>query len=448
MNGKESQLPPMLVEKNFPSCLCFVSTSFIGLQILFQRVPRDHSSFCDVTLPTEVWMIAINAGIAGGFVLSLCNQTTAMLSISREERCLHYIPIAINGMVLYSHVYNLVNFGSNVCVDSLGVISSLNVWPIRLVYLPTLVYVAFAYDFKPNLSIAEIVYVVGGFLFISIEFLLNLKPSRTLSVAMIIVCGIYVLLYCTHHVHHLRKSNSVIVANDNIVAQMKTLSTKSMKSDLLSILCVYFVVHFVFYALSASQQINRNQAFIIIGLIDAITIFSFSQSIVAAHLKLKDYARDCVLAEQRGNEAKRSYLRYVFHDVRVPLNSISMGLNLMEALPNLSKSDLDIFRMMQEACEFMSNTLNDVLSMEKIEAGAMTIDLTAFSLSDMVKHVILSVQGQARGKDLRITIVSSHDVPSRVLGGEMVDYRSVSGSQHLKVVIEYNHFRAMIRLYN
>lgn len=33
--------------------------------------------------------------------------------------------------------------------------------------------------------------------------------------------------------------------------------------------------------------------------------------------------------EQSANEARRAFLRYVFHEVRVPLNSITMGLYIL-----------------------------------------------------------------------------------------------------------------------
>ena len=34
--------------------------------------------------------------------------------------------------------------------------------------------------------------------------------------------------------------------------------------------------------------------------------------------------------KQRANEAQRHFLRYVFHEVRVPLNTIRLGLETIE----------------------------------------------------------------------------------------------------------------------
>ena len=67
-----------------------------------------------------------------------------------------------------------------------------------------------------------------------------------------------------------------------------------------------------------------------------------------------------LLAEQKANASRRSFLWYLLHKVRVPLNSISMGLPLLDG-ENKSESG-ETITMKGEAASFMSDTLNDVLS--------------------------------------------------------------------------------------
>jgi signal transduction histidine kinase len=38
-----------------------------------------------------------------------------------------------------------------------------------------------------------------------------------------------------------------------------------------------------------------------------------------------------VLLEKKANESRQQFLRYVFHEVRVPLNTITMGLAVMKS---------------------------------------------------------------------------------------------------------------------
>ena len=67
--------------------------------------------------------------------------------------------------------------------------------------------------------------------------------------------------------------------------------------------------------------------------------------------------------------AKRKFLRYVMHEVRVPLSSIVMGINFLEGSNNLVTDEKDTIVMMKGATDFMRETLNDILCMQKIEEG-------------------------------------------------------------------------------
>eukprot|EP00597_Dinobryon_sp_UTEXLB2267_P008217 CAMPEP_0170080524 /NCGR_PEP_ID=MMETSP0019_2-20121128/16647_1 /TAXON_ID=98059 /ORGANISM="Dinobryon sp., Strain UTEXLB2267" /LENGTH=120 /DNA_ID=CAMNT_0010294551 /DNA_START=1009 /DNA_END=1369 /DNA_ORIENTATION=+ len=67
--------------------------------------------------------------------------------------------------------------------------------------------------------------------------------------------------------------------------------------------------------------------------------------------------------EQTANEARRAYLKYLFHEVRTPLNSLSMGIDILDRNPHMGEEDRESLQMMRVAADFMSKTLNDVLSM-------------------------------------------------------------------------------------
>jgi len=113
-------------------------------------------------------------------------------------------------------------------------------------------------------------------------------------------------------------------------------------------------------------------------------------------------------------------LRYVFHEVRVPLNSISMGLHLLQEELNLdpvtNASSLETLEMMKEASQFMSDTLNDVLSIQKIEEGKLEIVPKPFHLVDIVKTVSLSLKGQIDSKQLVYSTEIAQNCPAVVVG--------------------------------
>jgi signal transduction histidine kinase len=71
---------------------------------------------------------------------------------------------------------------------------------------------------------------------------------------------------------------------------------------------------------------------------------------------------------------------------------------------------------MRSASEFMSATLNDVLSMQKIEEGKMELEKRNFNLPDAVTKVFSAFRGAAVGKDLNLQLKVAPGFPHLVLG--------------------------------
>ena len=81
-----------------------------------------------------------------------------------------------------------------------------------------------------------------------------------------------------------------------------------------------------------------------------------------------------ILADIRANEARNTFLRYVFHEMRVPLNTVSMGLAIVsDDAALLTESSTDALQMMTSSVNFMSDCLNDVLSMSLFEDGRLEL---------------------------------------------------------------------------
>ena len=59
---------------------------------------------------------------------------------------------------------------------------------------------------------------------------------------------------------------------------------------------------------------------------------------------------------------------------------------------------------MDAAAGFMSNTLNDVLSMSKIEDGSISLVMRAFALTNLLESAIKAVRTLATAKAVRIVV--------------------------------------------
>ena len=114
---------------------------------------------------------------------------------------------------------------------------------------------------------------------------------------------------------------------------------------------------------------------------------------VNAHKNILDANKMLYIEEKkRGEQTRHMFLRYVFHEVRVPLNSVALGLQLINDSPNLDEQDQETIVMMSEALGFMNETLNDVLSLQKIEEGKLELERTFFSPESIISSIMSTLR--------------------------------------------------------
>lgn len=119
------------------------------------------------------------------------------------------------------------------------------------------------------------------------------------------------------------------------------------------------------------------------------------------HIEMVDPAVHLIKREKVSANYRRDFLRYVFHEVRVPLNSISMGLTMLHMSEDIkSVEDAETLSMMDNAVGFMSETLNDVLSMQKIEEGKLELQYSECNIITIAEKVYLTLRGQFHAKKL------------------------------------------------
>jgi two-component system sensor histidine kinase/response regulator FitF len=107
--------------------------------------------------------------------------------------------------------------------------------------------------------------------------------------------------------------------------------------------------------------------------------------------------------EQKANEARRSFMKYLFHEVRTPLNSISMGIELIEESRGLELSERELVESMKQATLFMGDTLNDVFSVQQIEEGKLELDMVSFSFSTMLSRIMSTFQASLLSNRICLT---------------------------------------------
>jgi signal transduction histidine kinase/ligand-binding sensor domain-containing protein/DNA-binding NarL/FixJ family response regulator len=129
-------------------------------------------------------------------------------------------------------------------------------------------------------------------------------------------------------------------------------------------------------------------------------------------------ARAAEEAASYANRAKSMFLSTMSHELRTPLNAI-LGFSQLVArdrkLPGEHKENIEVI---QKSGEHLLGMINDVLSIAKIEAGEVALDIKTFAFVGLVRAAARIVEGRAHAKRIALAVDIAPDAPPSVRGDE------------------------------
>lgn len=108
-------------------------------------------------------------------------------------------------------------------------------------------------------------------------------------------------------------------------------------------------------------------------------------------------------AAQRASRARDELIGMVSHDLRNPLNTIAMGLTLLERAPEIAPHASVIARLRRGTTR-LNRLIGDLLDVTRIEAGTLTVDPSPIAPETVVDEVVDLLAAQATEKQLRIEV--------------------------------------------
>ena len=96
------------------------------------------------------------------------------------------------------------------------------------------------------------------------------------------------------------------------------------------------------------------------------------------------------------------FMRYLSHEMRTPLNTAVMGINLLikkfENILNLPKDSTcyDIANDIKSSCAVAVDILSDMLLYDKIESGHLALELAVVSPWSLIKKAVRPFFAQVR----------------------------------------------------
>ena len=117
------------------------------------------------------------------------------------------------------------------------------------------------------------------------------------------------------------------------------------------------------------------------------------------------------ISQQKAVERmKNEFISVVSHELRTPLTSIYGSLKLLKITTEsrFSEDDLGMLNIAVSSSERLIRLVNDILDLEKIESGQVTLDKQACDATNMLSQAADAMTGQAQEHGITITTQPSH----------------------------------------
>ncbi len=125
-------------------------------------------------------------------------------------------------------------------------------------------------------------------------------------------------------------------------------------------------------------------------------------------------------ALERANQLKSQFLANVTHELRTPLHSIiSYGSLILEGFLDgtLTKEQEEHIQFMVRSAEDLSDLVNDMLDLSKIEADRIEVKLEPLSLAQSLRDVVNQLKHIADSKQLALTLDIEEGLPQVLADG-------------------------------
>jgi len=157
---------------------------------------------------------------------------------------------------------------------------------------------------------------------------------------------------------------------------------------------------------------------ILYTLFDVLWLFTLMSVVLGFQMKSETSSYEIKMVTlEKANSAQKLFLRFIFHEVRVPFHSLLLGLEHLSSQDGLHEFQPLLATLIQSA-EMMHRTINDVLLLSRLEDKKLELQTAPFMLSDMVQATVRSFSPMVQSKNIDLLVQLDPELPNALHGDQ------------------------------
>ena len=161
-------------------------------------------------------------------------------------------------------------------------------------------------------------------------------------------------------------------------------------------------------------------AIALISILSLLSLSLYKNNIIRtqSNLLLQEKNRELILAKEKvekASNARTEFLSTVSHELRTPLNAINgIAHLLLEEKPK--KSQMNYLESLQFSGNYLTNFINDILEINKIDSSKAQIENINFNLKLLLENIQNSLKELASENNNYFSLKIDSDIPDYLIG--------------------------------
>lgn len=351
--------------------------SYVVSPILLCNTKREESDDTS-TSSMKILLVTIIGALVGQLVVLIfqCTQSIAKTYYNRRYNIVYgneNHPMSMSIMMITITIIQLIiaiatysDYFQYYCIDFLFVESYPYTWIEWLCTVPSMFFLVTMIDSDlSDWKMSDIwIELLGGgslfFLFLvnfPFPFIINMLWFVIANVMMVIALyWQYNISYIMYQVAYQEYMKIPIYKRYDLVYKLSIDELKriSNRMNATIYMAIFFTIIPIAYYLRVIQFIDKDTYLIIILILNLLSKTLFIQALSTIHIEYYDPVKVKLIKERKVAEENRlTFLRYVFHEIRVPLNSVALGLQvLLETSKSLVVTHKDVIDTIRDGKKY------------------------------------------------------------------------------------------------